>query len=52
MLPHLHEDILREVVGIIVVDYHLAHVPVHLLLVLAHELVKRQVSAGGVLKFN
>lgn len=52
VLPHFHEHILRQVVGIVVVDYHLAHVPVHLLLVLAHELIKRQVAAGGVLKFE
>ena len=41
-----------EVVGTVVVDHHLAYVPVHLALVLAHELVERQVAAGRALKLE
>ena len=41
-----------EVVGIVVVHHHLAHVPVHLALLLAHELVERQITAGGALKLE
>ena len=34
------------------VHYHLAHVPVHLALVLAHQLVERKLATGGVLKLE
>jgi hypothetical protein len=48
----LYKHILGEVIGIVVVQRHFAHVPVHLALVLAHELVERQVAAGGFLELE
>ena len=45
VLVNLHERILGEVVGVIVVDHHLTDMPVHALLILAHEQVK-PIAAG------
>jgi hypothetical protein len=35
-----------------VVHYHLAHVPIHLQLVLAHQLIKSQIAAGRLVKLG
>ena len=50
MLPNLDKHVLGKVVGVVVVYHHLAHVPVHLARIFAHELIEGQVAAGGVLK--
>ena len=41
-----------EVVGGVVVHHHLARVPIYFALVLAHELIERQVTTGGILKLE
>jgi hypothetical protein len=46
------EDFLGEVIGIIVVDYHLAYVPIHPLLIGAYQHIKAVIPRIGITDFE
>jgi hypothetical protein len=45
---HFYEDLLGNIVRIVVIDYHFAHVPINPLLVLPHEQVETIAGGFGV----